>query len=155
MLKYFTGSATHRVDAKGRVSLPSEFRKVLEALGSTHVYILPQLHYPDAHTGYSQTGYQALVEQLEEQEYGSWEEQEAMALRYVTNARQIPVDEAGRIVLSRELRDLIGVSDEVCFVGHMTEFQLWEPGRRETFVSGIQEGSIEVAKRFKPRKLHG
>lgn len=154
MLKYFTGSATHRVDAKGRVSLPAEFRKVLEALGSTHVFILPQMNHPDAHTGFSQTGYQALVDQLEEQDL-SWEEQEAMALRYVTNARQIPVDEAGRIVLSRDLREQIGVSDEVRFVGHMSEFQLWQPGRRDAFEAGIRDDSIEVAKRFRPRKLHG
>ena len=154
MLKYFTGSATHRVDAKGRVSLPSEFRKVLESLGSTHVFILPQMNHPDAHTGFSQTGYQTLVDQLEEKDY-SWEQREAMALRYVTNARQIPVDDAGRIVLSKDLRETIGVTDEVRFVGHMSDFQLWEPGRREAFEASIGDGSIEAAKEFKPRKLHG
>lgn len=154
MLKYFTGSATHRVDAKGRVSLPAEFRKVLEGLDSTHVFILPQMNHPDAHTGFSQTGYQALVDQLEEQDL-SWEEREAMALRYVTNARQIPVDEAGRIVLSKDLRELIGVGDEVRFVGHMSDFQLWEPSRRDAFEASIREGSMEAAKQFRPRKLHG
>ncbi len=154
MLKYFTGSVTHRVDAKGRVSLPAEFRRVLESLDSSHVFILPQMNHPDAHTGFSETGYQALVDQLEEQDY-PWERREAMALRYVTNARQIPVDEAGRIVLSKDLREMIGVKSEVRFVGHMSEFQLWEPGRREAFEASIGEGSIEAAKEFKPRKLHG
>lgn len=154
VLKYFTGSTTHRVDAKGRVSLPAEFRKVLEALGSTHVVVLPQLHHSDAHTVYSQTGYENLVSQLEDQDM-AFEQQEVMALRYVTNARSIQVDEVGRIVLSKDLRERIGVTDEVRFVGHMTEFQLWEPGRRDAFEARIGDGSMEVAKTFRPRKLHG
>jgi len=154
VLKHFTGSATHRVDAKGRVSLPADFRKVLEAVGSSHVVILPQMNHPDAHTGLSETGYQNLIDQVEDMEL-SHDERQAMSLRFMANARQIPVDDAGRIVLSKELRDLIGVSDEVRFVGDASSFQLWEPGRWQALASRLHEPSLEVAKRVKLGRLHG
>ena len=35
MLKHFTGTHDHRMDDKGRVSLPSEFRRVIEAMGGS------------------------------------------------------------------------------------------------------------------------
>lgn len=154
MLKHFTGSATHRVDAKGRVSLPSDFRKVLEAVGSSHVVILPQMHHPDAHTALSQMGYQNLIDQVEDMELGH-EERQAMALRFISDARQIPVDDAGRIVLSKDLRELVGVTDEVRFVGDASSFQLWEPGRWQAFAAGLQGPSLELAKRVRLGRLHG
>lgn len=154
MFKHFTGSATHRVDAKGRVSLPAEFRKVLEAVGSSHVVILPRMNHPDAHTALSEMGYQNLLDQVEDMEL-SHEERQAMGLRFISDARQIPVDDAGRIVLSKDLRELIGVSGEVRFVGDASSFQLWEPGRYDAFAGGLQGPSLELAKRVKLGRLHG
>lgn len=154
MLKHFTGSATHRVDAKGRVSLPADFRKVLEGFGSSHVVILPQMNHPDAHTGLSLQGYQNLVDQIEGMEL-DFDERQAMSLRFISNARQIPVDDAGRIVLSRELREPIGVTDEVCFAGHGSSFQLWEPGRFEAIAQRLHEPGLELAKRVNLGGLHG
>ena len=43
VLKFFSGSSTHKVDVKGRVSLPADYRKVLEGVGSSHVVVLPQI----------------------------------------------------------------------------------------------------------------
>lgn len=154
MLKHFTGSATHKVDAKGRVSLPAEFRKVLEAVGSTHVVILPQMNRPDTHTGLSQLGYQNLLDQIEAMELDH-DEREAMSLRFMSNARQIPVDDAGRIVLARDLRDMIGVDGEVLFAGNASTFELWEPARFAAHAARLHDPSLELARRVRLGGLHG
>lgn len=154
MLKHFTGSATHKVDAKGRVSLPAEFRKVLEAVGSGHVVLLPQMNHPDAHAGLSQLGYETLLDRIERMEL-SHEERQAASFRFMHNARAVPVDDAGRIVLAKELRDMIGVGGEVLFAGDGSTFQIWEPGRYAAFAARLREPSLDIARRVSLGGLHG
>ena len=152
-MKFFTGSSTHKVDAKGRVSLPADFRKVLEGVGSTHVVVLPQMNNPDFHVVLSRTGYEKVVEQFEAMEL-SHADTEALALRIVTNARQIPVDEVGRMVLSRDLREQIGLDGEARFVGRGSSFQIWGPGKREAYEAAAQDRSQELAPTIRLGGLH-
>lgn len=153
MLRFFTGSSTHKVDGKGRVSLPADYRKVLEGLGTTHVVVLPQMNRPDAHVVLSQHGFEKIVEQFESTEL-SHEDTEALALRVVTDARQIPVDPAGRMVLSQDLRDQIGITDEARFVGRGSSFQIWEPGKRDNYEAAARERSRELATSVRIAGLH-
>ena len=153
VLKFFTGSSTHRVDAKGRLSLPADFRKVLEGVSSSHVVVLPQMNHPDSHVVLSQAGYEKVVEQFEAMDL-SHADTEALALRIVTDARQIPVDEAGRMVLSKGLREQIGIDGEVRFVGRGSSFQIWEPRKREAFEAATQTRSQELAPSIRLGGLH-
>ena len=79
---------------------------------------------------------------------------EALALRIVTDARQIPVDEAGRMVLSKDLRDQIGLDDEVRFVGRGSSFQIWGPGKREAYEASAHTRSQELAPSIRLGGLH-
>ena len=153
VLKYFTGSSTHKVDAKGRVSLPADYRKVLEGVGSSHVVVLPRMNHPDAHVVLSRAGYEKVVEQFEAMELGH-ADTEALALRIVTDARQIPVDDAGRMVLSRDLREQIGIGEEARFVGRGSSFQIWEPGKRAAYEGAAQDRSQELAPSIRLAGLH-
>lgn len=153
MLKFFSGSMTHKVDAKGRVSLPADFRKVLEAVGSSHVVVLPQMKHPDYHVVLSQTAYDKLIENFEQEDRDP-DDIEAMAQIIQTNARQIPFDDVGRMVLSKDLREMIGVTDEVRFVGRGSTFQLWEPGRHIAYEAPSKERGRELAKAMRLGGLH-
>lgn len=153
MLKFFTGSSTHKVDAKGRVSLPADYRKVLEALESSHIVVLPQMYHPDAHVVLSMAGYEKVIEQFEALDLGH-EDTEALSLRIVADARQIPVDEAGRIVLSKDLREQIGLEGEARFVGGGSSFQIWAPERRDAHDAALQPRSHELAPSIRLKGLH-
>jgi len=156
-VRYFSGSWTHKVDAKGRVSLPSDFRKVLEGAGSTHVVVLPQMNHPDAHVVLSQSGYEKVVERFEAMEVAGeieGEDVEALALRIETDARQIAVDEVGRVVLSKDLREPIGITGEVRFVGRGSSFQLWDPGKRAAYEAGARSRSRGLAAKVRLGGLH-
>ena len=141
------------MDGKGRVSLPSDYRKVLEGLGSSHVVLLPQMNHSDAHVLLSQTGYDKVVADFEEMEL-SHEDSEALALRIVTDARPIPVDPAGRMVLSQELREQIGIDGEVRFVGLGSSFQVWNPIKRSAYESLLHVRSRELSKTIRLAGLH-
>ncbi len=153
VLKFFSGSSTHKVDVKGRVSLPADYRKVLEGVGSSHVVVLPQMNHPDAHVVLSRTGFEKVVEQFEAMELNH-ADTEALALRIVTDARQISVDEAGRMVLSKDLREQIGIDGEARFVGRGSSFQIWEPGNRTAYEATAQDRSQELAPSIRLGGLH-
>jgi MraZ protein len=153
VLKFFSGNSTHKVDAKGRVSLPAEFRKVLESVGSSHVVVLPQMKHPDYHVVLSQTAYEKFVENFEAEDRDP-DDIEAMAQVIQTNARQIPFDEVGRMVLSKDLRELIGLTDEVRFVGRGSTFQLWEPSRHVAYEAPLKDRGRELAKAMRLGGLH-
>jgi MraZ protein len=153
VLKFFSGNSTHKVDAKGRVSLPAEFRKVLESVGSSHVVVLPQMKHPDYPVVLSQTAYEKFVENFEAEDRDP-DDIEAMAQVIQTNARQIPFDEVGRMVLSKDLRELIGLTDEVRFVGRGSTFQLWEPSRHVAYEAPLKDRGRELAKAMRLGGLH-
>jgi len=153
VLKFFTGSSTHKVDAKGRVSLPADYRKVLEGYGATHVVILPRMQRDEAHVGFSPMGYEKVVEQVEGMDLG-YEEADAMSMSVTSDARQIPVDDAGRIVLSKDLRDSLGIAGEVRFVGRGSAFELWEPETRARHEAEIQPRAREISRQIKLTGLH-
>lgn len=153
MLKYFTGSSTHKVDAKGRVSLPADYRKVLEGFGASHIVILPQMQRDEAHVGFSPEGYDRIIEQAEAMAL-EYEDADAMSMSVMTDARQIPVDDAGRIVLSKDLRDSLGLNGEVRFVGRGSAFELWEPEARARHEAGIKPQAREISRKIKLTGLH-
>jgi MraZ protein len=154
VLKYFSGSWIHKVDAKGRVSLPADFRKVLEAVGSNHIVVLPQMKHLDYHVVLSQTAYDTFIEKFESEDRDP-DEIEAMAQVIQTNARQIPFDDVGRMVLSRDLREQIGLTGEVRFVGRGSSFQLWEPGTHAVYEAPLKEPGRDLAKTIRLGGLHG
>lgn len=127
----FIGWATHKLDAKGRVSLPSTFRDVLRAQGSPDDFVLipsTGMEGEDpSHLAMTPAGHAQLIAALSEEEYDSPEQEQATRLRYIGNARPISVEEGGRFVLSRDLREALGLTDQVHFVGDGGTFQLWHP----------------------------
>lgn len=152
MTRNFIGSATHKLDGKGRVSLPAGFRDVLRAqnpdkpAGTPDEFILiPATDGEEMHLALTPAGHEQLIATLTEVEYDSPEEEEATRLRYIGLARQISVEDGGRFVLAKDLREALGLTDAVHFVGDGGTFQLWEPG---TFA-----GRHAPAVKAKPKKL--
>jgi MraZ protein len=47
----FLSSATNRIDAKGRVSVPAPFRAVLASLGIEELYCFQDFHFPAINIG--------------------------------------------------------------------------------------------------------
>lgn len=156
MLKHFTGTHDHKLDDKGRVSLPSEFRRVLDAVASSgSLYIVPQLDDPRSHVVFTIEAYSSLIERHNAREYGSFAAQQRMELKLVTRASQIQVDDVGRIVIAKPLREKIGLSKHVRFVGVASSFEIWQPEARDDFEADLlaQPDSDEES-RIDRRGLH-
>lgn len=138
MLKHFTGTHDHKIDDKGRVSLPSEFRRVLDTMESKDaLYIVPQLDNPRAHVAFTMNGYSNLIDRHNVREYEDQREQQRAEMKLVTRAKQVQVDDVGRIVLSKDLREMIGLGKIVRFVGNASSFEIWRPEDREAYEADL------------------
>jgi len=134
----FRGESTHKVDAKGRVSIPALFRRVLQAgdpdwkegLNPNLVIV-----YGDHRRKYLECFTMEAIEEVDDQiatmKRGT---RERKLLEVLFNGQSLPtnVDETGRLVLPVKLREKIGLSKEAFFIATGDTFQIWSP---ETFAA--------------------
>ncbi len=155
MLKHFTGTHDHKIDDKGRVSLPSEFRRVLDAVGSKDaLYIVPQLDDARAHVVFTTEAYSRLIDRHNESEYPTLRAQQRMEARLITRAKQVGVDDIGRIVVSKDLREMIDLGKMVRFVGNASSFEIWQPGHRDDFDADLARDDADDPIFINRRGLH-
>ena len=115
-----TGIYEHKIDAKGRLFIPSSLR---DELGETfHVTISVE----DCLTAHSNESWERLLDKVK-----------AMPIRKQTkmrplfsNATKCELDSQGRILIPQKLRDKCGLTKEVTVVGTGTNVQFWD---REKF----------------------
>lgn len=150
----FTGKHHHKVDAKGRLSVPAAFRRVIET------------EDPDVHQARAaglvadQVPSPRLMvltgsRKINRDDPSSWrlecltverlaEYQEAIARHprgsrarkageyyFSTWVQELKVDANGRIVLPAELRDAFGLDGEALFVARNDRFEIWSPATHE------------------------
>jgi MraZ protein len=156
----FVGSYDQSVDAKGRVSIPASFRRVIEQSDSDRkegeratLYIA----YGEAGRpyleGYSVEGLAELHEQINALPFDA-EGRDALEDLYFSNVQDVLVDEDGRIVLNQFLRDKIGLTNKAAFLAKGARFEIWEPETYKT-TRGSRTSAYLQAKGpdFNPRAL--
>lgn len=133
MKRRFRGESVHKVDPKGRVSVPAPFRRVLEegdpdwteGLNPTFVLIYGR-RGKACLEGYSMRAMDEVDEEVAARPRFS-REREILERMLSTKSVYAQVDENGRIVLPARLREMIGVTDEALFAGMIDKFQIWAP----------------------------
>ena len=125
----FCGNIYHRLDAKGRASVPSKYRKILDEKygclklmisivdGGLVVYPLSEWE------NFKQT-------QLSNLDLNTPEGRQKKR-QLAGNAEEVDVDAQGRISLSPSLQGHAGLSkgEELVFVGVIEVFEIWHPER--------------------------
>ena len=152
MARRFRGESTHKVDAKGRVSIPAPFRRVLEegdpdwtdGLNPNMVLVYggKSRNYIE---GYPMKSMDEVDEQIAALPRGS-RRRRALEHMFSGQSVQLNVDETGRLVLSPKLREKIGITSEASFVATGDTFQIWEPSAYDAHVAAIEdwlEGEVD------------
>lgn len=124
-VRYFVGTYENKVDAKGRVSLPSAFRDVLTMGGGGNFYVFPS---PTVHA--LEAGGEDLIAFIAdsmEENAPMFSEQERTMSFIMANARPVSYDKTGRFVLPEELAKFGNIDDKAIFVGNGKRFQIWQP----------------------------
>lgn len=151
MARRFRGESSHKVDSKGRVSIPAAFRRVLEEGdpdwtngqnpnvvlvygGKSRIFI----------EGYTMDSMAEVDDKIAQLPRGS-KKRRALEHLFSGQSVQLTVDETGRLVLSKKLRDKIGITDEAVFVASGDTFQIWEPDAYENNSASLEDWIDEAA----------
>ncbi|MCK0167383.1 cell division/cell wall cluster transcriptional repressor MraZ [Jannaschia sp. S6380] len=144
MEQRFRGTSTHKVDAKGRVSIPADFRRVLDACdpdreAGTNPRMV--LCFGDDrvpfYTIYTMQGAAEMGEMIEEMDEGD-PHREALEDYFYMNADTVSVDDSGRLILNAALRERIGITDAAVFAGKGKTFRLHSPDAPSSATSRLK-----------------
>jgi MraZ protein len=126
----FRGRYQHTIDPKGRLSVPAKFRDALAQYDGALV-VVPNEHCLEVHP---LEEWQRIEARLREQSFFSAEVQELGRL-YISRAKDVALDAAGRILIPPDAREQAGLSKkEVTLVGGgLPRFEVWDRGRFDEY----------------------
>src|SRR5262245_56490642 len=147
-LDRFVSHYTLRLDAKGRVSIPAQFRAVLARDGFDGLYCYPAFDRPALEAGGN--ALLAEIDALIARFPPYSEEREQFSAALFSPSEILKMDAEGRVVLSESLKVHASIEDTVAFAGLGLKFQIWEPGR---FRAELAEATEKV--RLLKKQLSG
>ena len=127
----FLSTYINKIDAKGRVSVPSSFRSVLEESGYKGMicYPSPTLNSVEG-CGYNRI--KKLSDTIDA--LGPFSsERSAFSTSLLADSHQLSFDTEGRVILPIKLIEFANIKERVSFVGMGETFQMWDPDKYSEF----------------------
>ncbi|MEJ6401480.1 division/cell wall cluster transcriptional repressor MraZ [Yoonia sp. 2307UL14-13] len=143
MVQSFTGEHTIKVDGKGRMSIPADFRRVLEEGDpewtpglSPRMYLLYGDHLKNELHGYTVDEFNAVVAQINALPRGS-DRKKKLSRLIIGQSIRLDVDKDGRTVMPIKQRQKLGLSEGMLtFSGLGDHFEIW---KAETFEDKVAD----------------
>ena len=160
MARRFRGSETFKVDAKGRVSIPAAFRRVIEASDPDWkdglrpniviVYGPESQNWLDV---FSMEAVNEMDEQIGMMQRGSPERLLNEELMH-GQSFEAQIDDDGRLTIPQKYRDKIGLKGEAFFISAGDYFRIWNPDAYEAKAARrSQKLASQYDEDFDPRSL--
>lgn len=134
----FTGEYTHTLDDKRRISVPSAFR---DDLGSTAVltrgldnciFLFPQEEWEE------------IASELSQLSFGDADSR-GLNRFLLSGAREVSLDNSGRILIPDFLADFADLDDEAVFAGVNTRIELWDKDRWDAYTQDVESQADMLA----------
>lgn len=132
----FRGRFEHTIDPKGRLALPSTFRKELVAIGDEPLIVTT--HISPCLVAYPLSEWSAFEERLAKLPQF---DPSVMLLRrlYVGCAMECPIDKQSRILIPAALREYARLERDVYWVGGMRTLEIWSKASWQELVERGRE----------------
>ena len=149
----FLSTTNNGVDAKGRVSVPADFRAVVRGGVFDGIIVWPSFEGP-----YLEGGGQALLERYQSliEDMDPYDEARIAFERAIFGAaKPLSFDANGRVTLPRELIEHAQLDGKATFVGLGSRFELWSPDLYSAHQEAARTFARENKKslRFSPRRV--
>ena len=130
------GEFRFKVDAKGRVALPSKFRKAL----SKDLIVSRNVDDECLYVFTSDT-FNSWVNQLFEDKFDGFNATSrahvALRRKLKSRAEMVEADSSGRITLKSAQRESVGIAKEVVLVGNTGYFEIWAAEKYDSMIEDI------------------
>jgi transcriptional regulator MraZ len=137
----FLSTTTNKVDQKGRISVPAQFRANLMPHGYQGVVVYSSFKH--ACLQGTDMGYMERLSNSIHDNFGLFsDENEALANAILAASFQLPFDPEGRVTLPKALVEHAGLEGQATFVGLGSTFQIWAPVNYDAH----RERQMELAK---------
>ena len=120
----FISTFTFKVDRKGRVSVPAEFRAALTKPDFAGVIAFPSPH-DQAIRCVTPEQIDRIMSARDPLEV--FQGATDVALSTAADMVRLPFDGEGRVLLPKPLVDFANIADSATFVGRMSYFEIWNP----------------------------
>ena len=144
----FLSTVTNNLDAKGRVSVPAEFRTEVAKSDFDGIVV-----WRSFDGDYLEGGGIALLEGFQKSlDYVDHYDEGRLALQHgiFAESRRLSFDSGGRVTLPKELTDYAGLDGKVHFVGLGRSFEIWNPAAYEARIEDVRRVAREHRNRLKP-----
>ena len=138
MWQRFTSSSVHKVDSKGRVSIPALFRRVLEQGETPGLVLIPRLRGQNCIEGFTLEYIDRIGRAINRMKPFS-DARRRLEYEFMAGAIPMQLDENGRIVLSPTVQASVGLKGQALFVGMGESFQIWAPEAYDAHIATLGE----------------
>lgn len=144
----FLSTVTNNLDAKGRVSVPSEFRAEVAGGDFDGVVVWPSFDGSFLEGGGMMLlkQYQRSLDRLDYYDEGRLALEQAI----FAESRRLAFDSGGRVTLPKELTEHAGLNGKVHFVGLGGRFEIWNPDSYKAKISDMRRIAREHRNCLKP-----
>lgn len=139
----FRGNCVHSLDDKGRISLPSEFRKVIS--GQERVGVVLTNYISEGSRcieGFSLQEWEDFEARLREKSRFSSKLQRLENF-YLSRASECQIDSNGRILVPTYLRAYAGFDREVVFTASIHGFRMWDKRVWDSIFAASEQALLE------------
>lgn len=137
----FLGNIEAKIDAKGRVFLPSAFRKTLQQGGEERLVMRKDV-FNKCLVLYPESVWNQQLDALRAK-LNRWKRQDQQLLRqFVADAEAITLDGNGRFLIGRRYLDLAEIEQGVRFIGVDDTIEIWSTQQvEEAFMDADEFGA--------------
>ena len=134
-MSYLVGHYNCKLDAKGRVLVPSEFKEQLGGQVEEGFVLRPGLH---AHCLelYTTKDWFAVQDQLRASFSQFNKKQEAAMRRYDAGSRFVKLDASGRLLITKDLIEKASLTKDIVITSVTTKMEIWD---KELYEQSINE----------------
>lgn len=143
----FRGTYENRLDKKGRVSVPAEFRQQLRGQAFEGIVAFPSLRHGSKHKALECSGADRLDVMSASIDPTKVLPDGTGRLTQLTlgRARDLSFDGEGRVVIPEGFVAYLGLNERVTFVGQGPFFEIWESGAYAQREAQLIETSLKEA----------
>ena len=122
-MSLFLGNIENKVDTKGRISVPVDFRKAIKDENFQGVILYHSFKH-NCIEGCSMSRMELMANATDNLNLFS-EQQESLTSLLFSDARQLAFDITGRIIIPEDLLKFANITTTALFVGKGKTFQIW------------------------------
>jgi len=119
----FSGKYYYTVDPKGRIIVPSPFRKIISAHYNTKLYVTNALFDRCLHI-YPLEEWNNLEEKVRSLPKMDKDVQ-LFKRRVIASATECEIDKQGRVLIPAALREDAGINGDIVLVGQIEKIEMW------------------------------